>query len=386
MYCYLLPIPYSLLTPAIILIASRETLVMNSPSTPDSVQLSEAEIQEKLRSLLHKEGTWIDWGKTCQELQKAGCNPADIFEASGFQASQQNIIIVAAQVYDNIVQAQLAPAVLEYYKGPKTDVLYELRILNQQQRAVAAQLAYEKKLDIDGAHEIARIVKDVSRMSQLPEGFTKNPGDMVAYSCWKHARQRKDLQERSRLIAKGLKFAHSQSARETIERLLSDFSVVSTHSAPLLPIYRLDSEEELIRIVPLVGTYPLTRQDIEAVSGIEIQEPFRSVTIKHQGTFVPIPGWQSVLKATDPVGYICTSDRLPKTLSGTVEQVLVIIDRAARQWDLNGYFLLETANSLELQWSETEPQDMIIGQLVVVVRPKKILDEGNITEPWQMDD
>lgn len=360
---------------------------MNNPSTPNSIQLSEAEIQEKLRSLLHKEGTWVDWGKTCQELQKAGCHPADIFEASGFQASQQNIIIVAAQVYENIVQARLTPEVLDYYKGPKTDVLYELRILNQQQRVIAAQLAYEKQLDVDGAHEIARIIKDVSRMSQLPEGFTKNPGDMVAYTCWKHARQRKDLQERSRLIAKGLKFAHSQAAREAIEKLLSDFSIVSTHTAPLLPIYRLDSEEELIRIVPLAGTYPLARQAIEAVSPIEIKEPFRSVTINHQGTFVPIPGWQSVLKATDPVGYICDSDRLPKTLSGKVEQVLVIIDRAVQQWDINSYFLLETAdNNLELQWLETEPQDTIIGQLVVVVRPKKILDEGNITEPWQMDD
>lgn len=359
---------------------------MNTPPKPDSIQLSEAEIQAKLRSLLHKEGTWIDWGHTCQELQKAGCHPSDIFEASGFQASQQNIIIVAAQVYDSIVQEQLAPEILNYYKGPKTDVLYEFRILNQKQRANAAQLAYEKRLDVDGAHEIARIIKDVSRMSQLPEGFTQNPGDMVAYTCWKHARQRKDLQERSRLIAKALKFAHSQSAREAIERLLSDFSVVSARSAPLLPIYRLDSEEELIRIVPLVGTYPLTRQEIEAVTGVEIKEPFRSVTIENQGTFVPIPGWQTVLKADDPVGYICDSDRLPKTLTGSVEKVLVIIDRAARTWDVNSYFLIETADTIELQWSETEPQHSIIGQLVVVIRPKKILDEGNITEPWQMDD
>lgn len=359
---------------------------MNSPSSSNSIQLSDAEIQEKLRSLLHKEGTWVDWGNTCQELQKAGCKPGDIFESSGFQASQQNIIIVAAQVYESIVQANLAPEVLNYYKGPKTDVLYELRILNQKQRASAAQLAYEKKVDVDGAHEIAKVVKDVSRMSQLPKGFTKKPGDMIAYVCWKHARQRKDLQERSRLIAKGLKFADSQSAREAIERLLSDFTVVATHTAPLLPIYRLDSEEELIRIVPLAGTYPLTRQDIEAVSGVEIQEPFRSVTIDKHGTFVPIPGWQSVLKATDPVGYICNSDRLPKTLSGSVEQVLVIIDRAATTWDVNSYFLLEKADTIELQWSETEPQENIIGQLVVVVRPKRILDEGNILEPWQMDD
>lgn len=359
---------------------------MDSPSTPNSIKLSETEIQAKLKSLLHKEGTWIDWGKTCQELQKAGCKPADIFEASGFQASQQNIIIVASQVYESVEKAGSQTEVLTYYQGPKTDVLYEFRILNQEQRASAAGLAFEKKVDVDGAHEIAKVIQDISRMSQLPQGFTKHPGDMVAYTCWKHARNRKDLQERARLIAKALKFAHSDSAREAIEKLLSDFSVVKTHSAPLLPIYRLDTDEEIIRIIPLAGTYPLTSQEIKAVDNVEIQEPFRSVTITKQGTFVPIPGWQSVLGATDPVAYICTSDRLPKTLSGKIEKVLIIIDRAKQTWDINGYFLVEAEDSLTLQWSEVEPKEPIIGQLVVVVRPKKIIDEGNITQPWQMDD
>ena len=359
---------------------------MDSPSTPNSIQLSETEIQAKLKSLLYKEGTWIDWGKTCQELQKAGCNPTDVFEASGFQASQQNIIIVAAQVYESVKKAGVEAEVLTYYQGPKTDVLYEFRILNQEQRASAAQLAFAKKVDVDGAHEIAKVIQDISRISQLPEGFTKHPGDMVAYTCWRHARKRKDLQDRSRLIAKALKFAHSDSAREAIEKLLSDFSVVKTHTAPLLPIYRLDTEEEIIRIIPLAGTYPLTSQEINAVDNVEINEPFRSVTITKQGTFVPIPGWQAVLGATDPVAYICMSDRLPKILSGKIEKVLVIIDRAQQEWNLNGYFLVETEDTLKLQWLEVEPQESIVGQLVVVVRPKKIVDEGNITQPWQMDD
>ena len=349
-------------------------------------QLSDTEIQSKLRSLLHKEGTWIDWGKTCQELQKAGCEPAQIFEDTGFQASQQNLVIVAAQVYDSVAQGGVPEAVLSYFQGPKSDILHEFRILNQEQRAQAAQLAYDKKSDVDEAHEIAKAVKEVSRLSQLPGGFTNHPGDMVAYLCWKRARQKKDLQERSRLIAKGLKFASSQSAREAIEKLLSDFTVVSQKTAPLLPVYRLEVEEELPRIIPLVVTSPPTREAIEAVSGVEIQEPFRSINLNTGGCFVPVPGWQLILKAVDPVGYLSTSDRLPKYLSGRVEQVLVIIDRAAKEWDINSYFLIETETQLELQWCETPPEGNIIGQLVLIMRPKKILDEGNITQPWQMDD
>ncbi len=350
-------------------------------------ELSDAEIQEKMRSLLHKEGTWIDWGKTCQELQKAGREPAKIFEDTGFQASQQNLVIVAAQVYDSVAQGEVAEEILRYFQGPKSDVLYEFRILNQEQRVAAAKLAYEKKSDIDEAHEIAKTVKEVSQLSQLPGGFTHHPGDMMAYLCWKRARQKKDLQAKSRLIAKGLKFANSDAARTSIEKLLSDFAVAAQKTAPILPVYRLELEEELPRIIPLITTSPVTKEALEKIPSIEIQEPFRSVNLTSGGSFVPVPGWQLVLKAMDPVGYIDSSNNLPTYLSGNVEQVLIIVDRAARKWDINSYFLVETANKEpELKWFETPPEVNIIGQLVLVMRPKKILDEGNITQPWQMDD
>ena len=358
---------------------------MNMPPE-NQTKLSEEEAQELMRSLLHKEGCWVDWGKVCQQLQKAGYTPQKIFEETGFQASQQNLVIVAAQVYHNLAQENLAEEVLKYFQGPRSDVLYEFRILNQSQRATAAQLAYDKKIDVDGAHQVARAAKDFSRLSQLPPGFTNHPGDAVAYLCWKNARQKKDLQDRSRLIAQGLKFAHSPKAREKIEKLLSDFTVVPTSTAPLLPIYRLESENELPCILPLAGSFPLTRQQIETVARITVEEPFGNIQVTGNGSFVPVPGWQAILKADDPLGFFYPSDRLPTSISGKTEQVLVIIDRAIREWDVNSYFLVEAEDTLELQWFEKAPDLTILGQLILVMRPKKILDENNITEPWQMDD
>ena len=353
---------------------------------PDSqVKISEAEAQELMRSLLHKEGSWVEWGQTCQKLQQAGYSTQRIFEDTGFQNSQQNLVIVAAQVFDNLVQANVDPEILSYFKGPRTDVLYEFRVLNQKQRVEASRLAYDKKINIDGAHLVTKAIKDVSRMSQLPEAFTNHPGDWVAYISWKRAKSQKDLQQRSRLIAQGLKFAHSNSAREAIEKLLSDFSVVKSATEPLLPLYRLEVEEQLPRIIPLAGSYPITKQEIAAVEQVEIQQPFGNIQA-NSGTYVPIPGWQVVLKAEDPVGYLCPSDLLPKFLGGKVEEVLVILDRANTNWDVNSYVVVEIAGRLELRWFETEPEEPIIGQLVLILRPKRILDEGNITQPWQMDD
>ncbi len=353
---------------------------------PDSqTQISAAEGQELMRSLLHKEGTWVEWGQICQKLQKAGYSSQKIFEDTGFQNSQQNLVIVAAQVFDNLVQGDVAPEILEYYRGPRSDVLYEFRVLNQKQRVDASLLAYEKRLDIDGAHIVAKAVQDVSRMSQLPDAFTNHPGDWVAYISWKRAKSKKDLQERSRLIAQGLKFAHSSAARDEITKLLSDFTVVKTATAPLLPLYRLESEEELPRIVPLAGSYPLGDREIQAIDKVEIKQPFGNIQAT-VGTYIPVPGWQTVLKADDPVAYLCPSNLLPKYLGGNIEEVLVILDRTNKTWDVGSYFVAEIEKKLEVRWFETEPNVAIVGQLVLILRPKKILDEGNLIQPWQMDD
>jgi hypothetical protein len=359
---------------------------MNDQVLDNSNQLSETEIEELWRSLLHKEGSWVEWGKNCQRLQKSGINSQVIFEKTGFQESQQNLVIVAAQVYDSLVKANLAEAILNYFQGPRSDVLYELRVLNQEQRASAAELAYEKKLDLDGAHNLAKAIQEVSRLSQLPPEFTTHPGDAVAYQCWKRARQKKDLQERSRLIAQGLKFAHSLTAREAIEKLLSDFTVIPSRSAPLLPLYRLEKEEELPRIIPVVGNLPITLAMLENTPSVIGGEDFSLVEVSAAGRFVPIPGWQAIFKAVDPVAIFCKSSELPQPLDNLSEEVLVVIDREVKTWNAHSYYLVEQEENLVFQWFEEQPTVSLWGQIILVIRPKRILDENNLLEPWQMDD
>lgn len=337
-----------------------------------------------LRSLLHKEGTWVDWGKACQKLQKAGYSPQQIFEQSGFQGSQQNLIIVASQVYDSLAQAD--EELLAYFRGPRSDVLYELRILNQEQRLSAAELLWEKHLDVDAAREVAKAVRQFSRVSQLPPGFTSHPGDAVAYQCWKQAKQKKDLGERSRHIAKGLKFAYSETARQAIEQLLGELTSQPALKAPLMPLYRLESEEQLSRLVSVAGRMPLSKKQWQTAISIESKEPFSIVETTKKQQIVPIPGWQVVLKAEDPVAILCQSDELPNPLPGVPELVLVLVDRAQKQWNVESYFLFEQKKKLSFQWFEEAPKTSLLGQVILVLRPKKILDENNLIEPWQIDD
>ncbi|MBD2459546.1 hypothetical protein H6G89_00680 [Oscillatoria sp. FACHB-1407] len=356
---------------------------------PDNLnQPSENDInaEELLRSLRRKEGTWHDWGRACQQLQKAGYNPQQIFEATGFEPIQQNQIVVAAQVYESIDKVGVSTAVQQRFERTGSDSLYELRILNQGDRAAAAELLVEKGIDSEGAREVAKALKDFSRLSTPPAEFANPPGDAVAYHYWRLARQQSDLQMRSRLIAMALRFATSESARRQVEQLLTDFTVTKARKAPSLPVYRLESESELARILPVVGKLPLTVADLQAVPLLEEEGAFRLVKFSGTGAWVPVPGWQIVFSAEDPVVILADRDQLPHPLSGATEEVLVMIDRAQREWDDLSYFVIDNDGELQLQWFAEPPSIPLLGRVLVVLRPKKVLDEDFNKDLWQIEE
>lgn len=359
--------------------------MVNIPQPTPSPEQPDINPEQIIQQLRRKEGTWVEWGQACQALQKVGYSTQAIFEATGFEPIQQNQIIVAAQVYATILIGG-SEAVKTHFERKGSDVLYELRILNQVDRVAVAQLSLDKSLDLDEARDAAKAAKEYSRLSQVPEGFTSHPGDAIAYQVWKQARQKSDLQERSRLIAKGLRFAHSDVARQKIEQLLTDFTVIKSASSPLLPLYRLDSDEHLPRALPVVGKLPLTRADLQAVPLVEEVQPFGMVQFAGAAAWVPVPGWQVIRLAEDPVALLCGSDTLPTPLSGQVEDVLVIVDRAQREWLADSYFLIEQDDVLQLQWFDEAPTLSLLGRVVLVMRPKKVLDEDYTKDPWQIDE
>ena len=356
------------------------------PPLPQNSDNASDAAQELLRKLRQKQGNWVEWGMAIAQLQKSGYKEQDIFEATGFEPIQQNQVIVGAQVYNSIEQAGASPAVRSHYGTRGSDILYELRLLNNSERRAAAELSFQHQLDADEAKEVAKAIKDFSRFPTLPDGFSNHPGDAVAYQSWKLARQYSDLQERSRLIAKGLRFAYSPTARKQIEQLLTDFTVVPKRPAPIIPFFRLESEEELPRLVPVAGEFPLKTQDLQAVPIVEQIEPFRMVKFAGEQAWVPLPGWQVVLGASDPVVILCKSDRLPNQTQPKSETVLVVCDRAVQEWDDGSYFVVDNAGELDFQWFETAPSIPLLGRIVVVVRPKKILDEEITKDSWQIDE
>ncbi|MFM2063728.1 MAG: hypothetical protein RLZZ507_3399 [Cyanobacteriota bacterium] len=355
-------------------------------NTQDTDNAAHDTAEELLVKLRQKQGNWVEWGVAIAYLQKNGYNPQEIFESTGFEPIQQNQVIVGAQVYGALEKFGASEATRAYYGTRASDILYELRLLTQEDRAAAADLIFIHKLDVDEARDIAKAIKDFSRFSTPPQGFVKHPGDAVAYQAWKLARQNSDLQERSRLIAKGLRFVHSPTARKQIEQLLTDFTVVHQRPAPILPFFRLESDEELPRLVPVVGELPLTPQDVKAVPIITEVGPFRMVKFTGEQVWVALPGWQILRAAEDPVVIVASSDIFPSPTQTYIEPILIVIDRAQRDWDASSHFAFDNSGEVDFQWFETAPENTLLGKIIIILRPKKVLDEEFNKDAWQIDE
>ncbi|MCU0525264.1 MAG: hypothetical protein MUF72_10605 [Elainella sp. Prado103] len=355
-------------------------------ATPSDQSLSPEVTEALLLTLRRKEQNWVAWGKACQQLEKAGLSQQRIFEETGFEPIQQNQVIVAAQVYSSLESGHASPDVLERFAKSGSDSLYELRILAQSDRVAAATLLVEKGLDSEAAREVAKALKEFSRLSRKPPEFAAPPDDAVAYFYWKLARQQDDLQARSRLIAQALRFAKSETARQQVERLLTDFSVSRRRPTPRLPYYRMESANDQPRIIPVVGKLPLQTTDLEAVPLVAEEGTFKLVKFAGTGAWSALPGWQVVLAAADPVLILANVYDLPDASQEETEEVLVLIDRAQRTWDENSFFVVDQEGQLQLDWFEEAPDRSLLGKVMLILRPKKVLDDDFNKELWQLDE
>jgi Rubisco accumulation factor 1 alpha helical domain/Rubisco Assembly chaperone C-terminal domain/Rubisco accumulation factor 1 helix turn helix domain len=341
------------------------------------------DIEAALLRLRRKEGNWVEWGQSCQQLQKSGYTPQQIFEASGFEPIHQNQLTVAAQVYGSMLEIGVQSATEAHYGKVGSDSLYELRVLSKKDRAAVADFLVDRNLNSDGAKEVAKAAKDYADLRRLPEGFTDHPGDAVAYQYWRYASQQNDLMEKTRLVARGLMFAHSNTARQQVEKLLGSLNV-NKRANPKLPLYRLESDEELPRFLPVAGKLPLTTAAVAEIPPATVVGAFSLVSTTWN-RWVGLPGWQTVTGAIDPIVLFTANHALIQDADAT-EELLMLIDRGIQEWDEFKYLAIDRAGEVVIEWFETAPTEPIIGQLLLVLRPKRMLTTGNRHDLWQSEE
>lgn len=365
----------------------------SASNIPNPQETTQAAIDTLTQQLRRKEGHWVEWGKACQTLQKTGMSPQAIFEATGFEPVQQNQLIVAAQVFDSMVAGGVRESTKAHYQARGSDSLYEFRILPQEYRAAAADFAFDKGLDSEQVKEIVKGLRDFTYRQTPPEGFEQTMGDAAAYHYWRLARQQGDLQARSRLIAQALRFVTSEGGRSQIEKLLTDFTVTQQKNAPRLPFFRLEDEADSPLIIPVVGHFPVATADYRAVPGVSPEEPFGMVKFSGAGAWLPVPGWQVMLKADDPVALLGTYGQLPNvpptsglSEAAATEPIMIVVDRAQRVWNEFSYFVVDAGGQLDIQWFDEAPVLPLLGSVILIMRPKKVLDHDYTQEYWQLDE
>jgi hypothetical protein len=101
--------------------------------------------------------------------------------------------------------------------------------------------------------------------------------------------------------------------------------------------------------------------------------------------WVGLPGWQVVFGAIDPVVLFAINQQLiPAAAAG--EELLLLIDRAVTDWDEYKYFIVDRAGQLAVEWFESQPSAPLLGQLILVLRPKRMLATGNQHDLWEMEE
>lgn len=347
-------------------------------------KLSEEEVATLIGQLRRKEDGWLAWGRACKKLHDSAYDPMTIFEETGFEQVQQLQVIIGSQVFDSLLQGGASEAAIAHYSKTGSDVLHELRQLDQTARVKAAEFALARRLDMDEAKALAKDFKEFLWIKPAPESFTREPGDAVAYFCWKRARERSDVQARSRLIAQGLQYAQSDLARAKLQELLTDFTVVAEKKPPRLPFYRLEQEDQLPRNVPVIGQLPLQAEALAHRPVWEEIGTFRLVRSEQPCTWLSLPGWQVALWAKQPIAILCSTRDLPNFPEDHSEELAAVLDLAVTAWDGEHYFLIEEEGQLVFRWFAQAPAEPLLAQLVLLLRPKRILDENVLQEPWQM--
>jgi hypothetical protein len=91
----------------------------------------------------------------------------------------------------------------------------------------------------------------------------------------------------------------------------------------------------------------------------------------------------------------CNTDTLQVAISQEVlsadrdraEDILILVDRAQRNWDESSYFAIaDQDGNLKFAWFDSQPDVEILGKVTLTLRPKRFFDENASQDRWQFEE
>ncbi|XP_015875531.2 rubisco accumulation factor 1.1, chloroplastic [Ziziphus jujuba] len=377
------------------------------PPSPLPSQFRNLDTASRIEVLANRLGLWFDYAPLIPTLIQEGFSPPFIEEATGISGVEQNCLVVAAKVRDSLVQSKIDPEIVSAFDLGGAELLYEIRLLNGQQRFAAARYIAENRLDAKGAQDLARAMKDFPRR-RGDRGWKSFdyalPGDCLSFMFCRQSREHKNPSEqRTAALEQALEVAESEKAKSRVLRELErggeakDGVEGNVEEGVRVPVVRMMigevAEASSVVVLPVCRAEEREKEVLEAPWECRNEGEFGVVLAEKGWTrWVVLPGWEPVvgLEKGGVVVSFVDARALPWRTNRWYkeEPILVVADRSKKEVEADGsFYLVAVDDGLKVvRGSALKEKDVkeSLGTVVLVIRPpKEDIDDQLSDEDWE---
>lgn len=383
------------------------------PPSPLPTKFRNLDPSSRFEVLANRLGLWFEYAPLISALIQDGFTPPSIEESTGISSVEQNRLVVAAQVRDSLVQSTnptIDPETLSFFDSGGAEILYQIRLLSTKQRVAAASFIVERRLDVQGAEELARSIKDFPRRrgDKGWESFDYTlPGDCLSFMYYRQGREHQNLSEEwAKALRQALEFAVTEKAKSVILEeleLKSDEGKDTEGGAEegvLVPVVRMKAgevgESSVVVVLPVCRAEEKEKEVVEAPWESKTEGQF-GVVVAEKGweRWVVLPGWAPVVGLKKGGVVIAFSDArvLPWKANRWYkeEPILVVADRGRKEVAANdGFYLVTDGGSggglkveRGLALKELGVKESLATVVLVVRPPRDENDDQLADEDWE---
>ncbi|KAL8210722.1 hypothetical protein R6Q57_005159 [Mikania cordata] len=402
-------------------------LPSSTPQPPSSSQqklyqpfrppLSESPIPPKYRTLdtiarldvlTDRLGLWYEYAPLIPPLIQDGFAPSTLEEITGISGAEQNRLVVGAQVRESLVQSGVDAEILDFFENGGAELLYEIRLLSNRQRADAARYMLQFKFETNDAQELARAIKDFPRRRGDRGWYCFDytlPADCLAFMYYRQGLEYRESDLRVSALEKALSVAVSDQAKEWITKELDgknddregQWRNGGVVDGVKVPVVRLNlgevAEAKVVAVFPVFGSEEKLKRVEEAPWEYGCKGDFGIVEgEKGWRRWVVLPGWDPVVRVKSGGVVVAFSDAraLPWRVDRWYkeEPILVVADRGRKEVvDDDGFYLVLSEDELRVERGVTLKEngcEVSLGSVVIVVRPPRENSEYQLAEEdWE---
>lgn len=386
------------------------------PPAPLPPKYKNLDTNERLEILANRLGLWFEYAPLIPTLIQEGFTPPTLEELTGISGIEQNRLVVAAQVRESLVQSQTDSDVVSFFDTTGAELLYEIRLLSNSQRAAAVRYVVGNNFDAKMTQDLARSMKDKPRRQGDKgwESFDDDlPGDCLGFMYFRQAEEHRSaasLELWKSSLEKALEAVESENARNRVllelegkkegEKVQKEIAV---DDGVRVPVVRMQIGEVAESTSVLV--FPVCRAEGREIEVEEAPWEYSSAgdfgiveTEKGWSRWVVLPGWEPVadLRRGGVAVAFKNATVLPWSANKRLnrnENILVVADRGRKEIvaDDGFYLVLGGGNGSGEEGLVVERGSALkdiglkesLGTVVLVVRPPR--DENDVISDEEWD-